>query len=220
MAAKVTYVALYYGNLYSEWMRDFLKDRFILLLGLALLFAGILFYLQFFIQPQQSVKPGKMRNEYWFMLYRQSQKEELYQGTPGSKSQSILIKTFQVKTGRPGERPTPLPQLAGRKYWLLTEKREEKENPETAPYFLTLDVPGIEEAPFGPVPYTECGGEQCDWILPGAFGLHGTAGHPEKLSEDDPGSSGCIRHRDEDITYLYNLLDPENNEIRYYIEDK
>lgn len=51
------------------------------------------------------------------------------------------------------------------------------------------------------------------------FGLHGTGGQPEKLSKDDPGSSGCIRHKDEDITYLYNLLDPQKEEIRYYVSE-
>jgi len=28
-----------------------------------------------------------------------------------------------------------------------------------------------------------------------------------------------VRHRDEDITYIYNLLEPEREEIRYYVED-
>ena len=78
--------------------------------------------------------------------------------------------------------------------------------------------PVSEEEPFGPTPYIECDG-QCNWILPGAFGLHGVNGNSEKLSEFDLGSSGCIRHSNEDITYLYNLLDPEKEEIRYYIED-
>lgn len=177
--------------------------------------------LQIFLPSQEMrVKEDEREQSYWFILYRQSQKEELYLGVPGVKDQSTLVKTFTVKTGRPGERPTPLPQLVGRDYWLITQKHAQPDNPETAPYFLTLDVPGIEEPPYGPVPYEECDGEQCDWILPGAFGLHGTAGNPEKLSEGDPGSSGCIRHSDSDITYLYNLLDPQKDEIRYYIEDK
>lgn len=179
-----------------------------------------------FVQPLMK-KPLPTNDEivtseksYWFILYRQSQKEELYVGVPGDKEQSDLLKTFVVKTGRPGERPTPLPQLVGRDYWLITEKHAQPDNPETAPYFLTLDVPGIEEPPYGPVPYKECSGEQCNWILPGAFGLHGTAGNPDKLSESDPGSSGCIRHSDKDITYLFHLLDPQKDEIRYYVEDK
>ena len=177
--------------------------------------------LQIFLPSQEMrVKEDEREQSYWFILYRQSQKEELYLGVPGVKDQSTLVKTFTVKTGRPGERPTPLPQLVGRDYWLITQKHAQPDNPETAPYFLTLDVPGIEEPPYGPVPYEECKGEQCDWILPGAFGLHGTAGNPDKLSESDPGSSGCIRHSDSDITYLYHLLDPQKDEIRYYIEDK
>lgn len=168
-----------------------------------------------FAPPPEPVVEEK---NYWFVLHRKSQKEQLYQGVPGNKEKSKLVKTFQVKTGRPGERPTPLPQLMGREYWIITEKHPEPDNPETAPYFITLDVPAPEEPPYGPTPYLECDG-QCDWILPGDFGLHGIAGNPEKLSEDDPGSSGCIRHTDEDITYLYNILEPDKEEIRYYIED-
>lgn len=151
------------------------------------------------------------------MLNRKSNIEKLYRGVPGNENASTLLKTFVVKTGIPGERPTPLPQLLGKEYWTLV-KKEVSDNPETAPYFLTLDVPTSDEEPYGPTPYLECNG-QCNWITPGFFGLHGTAGHPEKLSSEDPGSSGCIRHRDEDITYLYNLLEPEKEGIRYYIQD-
>jgi len=169
------------------------------------------------------------QSNYWFMLHRKSNIEYLYRGTPGNVSKSRLIKSFKVKTGRPGERPTPLPKLVGREYWLIIEKHEEKNNPETAPYFMTLDIPAPSVEPYGPEPYLECGGKpsfakasadkQCDWILPGDFGLHGVNGDISRLSEDDPGSSGCIRHRDQDITYLYNLIDLSENEIRYYIED-
>lgn len=158
------------------------------------------------------------KEQYWFVLHRKSNKEELLKGIPGERTQSTLLKTFTVKTGRPGERPTPLPSLLGKEYWVITEKHAELDNPETAPYFLTLNIPAPEEEPYGPVPYEECDG-QCHWVLPGAFGLHGTAGDPDRLSKDDPGSSGCIRHRDEDITYLYSLLDPQKEEIRYYIFD-
>lgn len=164
---------------------------------------------------------------YWFLLHRKSNVEELYKGMPGDKAKSVYIKSFTVKTGIPRERPTPLPQLLGRQYWIITEKHEEKENPETAPYFLTLDIPAPSVEPFGPTPYEECNGpastatrgEQCYWTVPGAFGLHGSGGDPSKLSSEDPGSSGCIRHSDEDITFLYNLLEPQKEEIRYYIED-
>lgn len=157
---------------------------------------------------------------YWFLLHRASNREELYRGTPGSVSGSTLVKSFNVKTGRPGERPTPLPQLVegyGKNYWVIKEKHPETAT-ETAPYFMTLNTPA--DAPyFGPTPYTECGGEQCNWVTSGAFGLHGVDGDNSRLSADNPGSSGCIRHTNEDITYLYNLLDPQNSEIRYYIED-
>lgn len=201
-------------------MISFLRYRLSLLSILLILLTGLISWQHFFMQSQHKVQSEKTEEKYWFVLYRQSEKEELYLGIPGDKKSSELVRTFTVKTGRPGERPTPLPQLAGKEYWLITAKEYVPDNPETAPYFLTLNIPGIEEPPFGPVPYEECNGKQCDWILPGAFGLHGVAGNPEKLSESDTGSSGCIRHTDEDITYLYNLLDPTSEEIRYYIEDK
>lgn len=155
---------------------------------------------------------------YWFLLHRASNVEFLYIGVPGDAEQSQLLKTFTVKSGIPGERPTPLPQLVGRDYWLLVDKFEQLDNPETAPYFLTLDIPFSEDYPYGPVPYEECGG-QCDWVLPGAFGLHGVASDASRLSPENAGSSGCIRHSDEDIAYLYHLLDPKKEAIRYYVED-
>ncbi len=157
---------------------------------------------------------------YWFELQRKSNIENLYRGVPGDKSRSEHIRSFRVKTGVPNERPTPLPELVSREYWVITTKQPEPDNPETAPYFITLDVPAPDTEPYGPVPYNECNGQQCHWVLPGAFGLHGTAGNPDKLADWDQGSSGCIRHSDEDITYLYNLLEPDKEEIRYYIIDK
>lgn len=170
------------------------------------------------ITNQQTVLSSETSTSaYWFLLHRKSNTEYLYQGLPGDTNNSTLVKTFKVKTGIPGERPTPLPQLLGREYWILTNK-EPTDNRETSPYFLTLDVPISDEEPFGPEPYPECNG-QCNWTTPGAFGLHGIAGYPERLSNEDPGSSGCIRHSDEDIAYLYNLLDPQQSEIRYYIKD-
>jgi hypothetical protein len=159
----------------------------------------------------------RVKPAYWFMLYRKSNLEFLYHGHAGDLRASRLIKTFSVKTGIPGERPTPLPQFLGRNFWLVTAKSESIDF-ETAPYFISLDIPVSGEEPYGPDPYLECNG-QCNWILPGEFGLHGVAGDDSKLSSDNPGSSGCIRHKDADITYLYHLLDPENEEIRYYIQD-
>jgi len=181
---------------------------------------SIVGYRNIFIDPQTEAANNTTQTQehYWFELQRKSNIENLYKGVPGDKSRSTHIRSFKVKTGIPGERPTPLPQLIGREYWIITDKQAQPDNPETAPYFLTLDVPVSQEPPFGPQPYEECNG-QCDWILPGAFGLHGTANNPSKLSDGDLGSSGCIRHSDEDITYLYNLLDPQHEEIRYYIID-
>ena len=162
------------------------------------------------------------KEAYWFNLDRELSKEYLYFGDPGDKDKSKIIREFNVKTGASWS-PTPLPKLVGRDYWLVVHK-EPTENPETAPYFLQLDVPVTDEWPYGPVPYTECKDAvtgvniQCDWVLPGYFGLHGVGGDLSKLSDEDFGSSGCVRHSDADISYLYNLLNPENEEIRYYIE--
>lgn len=174
-------------------------------------------------KAQENIIPQK---SYWLILQRKSEKEFLYFGVSGDVNNSRLIRTFQVKPGSASS-PTPLPKLLGRDYWLIIKKESSADNPETAPYFLTLDVPVSEDWPYGPVPYEECGGpastakrgEQCDWVLPGYFGLHGVNGNNSKLAKVDPGSSGCIRHSDSDIIYLYNLLTPEKDEIRYYIED-
>ena len=175
-----------------------------------------------FIKPGQSTQDvlssTAPKHMYWFELHRKSQIEFLYYGEPNNKEESKLVKTFIVKTGIAGERPTPLPQLVGREYWKVIKKEAVIDNPETAPYFLTLDVPAPSIPPYGPEPYTECNG-QCDWITFGEFGLHGVNGDMSRLSPENPGSSGCIRHSDEDITYLYNLLKPDTEEIRYYILD-
>ena len=181
-----------------------------------LLIAGGFFYLN----KSEDVKiKNKEKETYWFVLHRKSNTEEMFYGVPGDKLRSQLAREFKVKVGIPGQRPTPLPSLVGREYWNIIKKEPSFENLETAPYFLTLDIPAPSEPPFGPVPYTECDGMQCDWILPGAFGLHGTGGDRTKISEENEGSSGCIRHLDEDITFLYNLLEPEKESIRYYVED-
>ena len=204
------------------------KKTFNLLL-IFLTLAGIYIYhnLPLLTQPTQGAQELQKKELYWFELQRSDNIENLYKGIPGDKAKSTHIRSFRVKSGIPGERPTPLPKLVGRDYWLVTDKQAQVDNPETAPYFLTLNIPVSDEEPFGPVPYEECGGlpastdsslgGQCNWILPGAFGLHGSGGNLEKLSDFDPGSSGCIRHSDEEITYLYNLLNPEKEEIRYYI---
>ncbi len=158
------------------------------------------------------------QDQYWFLLHRKSNVELLYKGVPGSATESALIKSFQVKTGEPGKKPTPLPQLFGREYWIITKKYDTSENLETAPYFIELDIPHTELEPYGPEPYLECDG-QCNWELPGPFGLHGVNSDNTRLTHDNLGSSGCIRHTDSDIRYLYELINPDDN-IRYYIEDK
>lgn len=195
-----------------------IKQKIAILLSVVTVIAGILWWNSLAVRDNDIAGVKTQKEMYWFLLHRKSNTEELYYGLPNDKNQSKLIKNFIVKTGIPGEKPTPLPQLLGREYWKVIDKVEAFDNEETAPYFLTLDVPVSEEEPFGPTPYLECNG-QCNWILPGYFGLHGTASNEVKLSKDDPGSSGCIRHKDEDITYLYQLLDPKKEEIRYYIQD-
>jgi lipoprotein-anchoring transpeptidase ErfK/SrfK len=194
-----------------------------LMLILVAIIAGGAFILTASAKPKDQEITLSKKEAHWFMLHRKSNVEYFYYGVPGEKSASKLLKTFTVKTGIPRERPTPLPRLVGREYWILTKKESSADNPETAPYFLTLNVPGGDKEPFGPSPYLECGeaaSQQCNWSLPGAFGLHGVNGDESRLSDENSGSSGCIRHKDEDITYLYNLLNPQKEEIRYYIENK
>lgn len=193
-----------------------MKRLILTLVIFTLLIGGIGVYVFFFSQ-KKAIYPEK-QSTYWFVLHRKSNEEYLYKGIPGEQGKSEVVKVFTVKTGIPKERPTPLPKLVGKQYWLITKKESSKENPETAPYFLTLNIPAPSEEPFGPRPYEECNG-QCQWVLPGLFGLHGINGDVSRLSEENLGSSGCIRHTDNDITYLYNLLDPKHEEIRYYIED-
>lgn len=195
----------------------FMKLTLVLTFILLILFSGLI-YQKNPSQSQPQVLSAKSEKTYWFMLLRKSNREFLYQGEPGNKQNSQLVKIFQVKTGIPGKRPTPLPELFGREYWLIIDKTATPDNPETSPYFLTLDIPVTNQEPYGPTPYEECNG-QCNWILPGAFGLHGTGENLEKLATTDPGSSGCIRHYNDDITYIYNLLDPQIGPVRYYVKD-
>lgn len=166
-----------------------------------------------------SPQVSSQASEYWLLYHRTSNQEYLFYGPPGDEARSSLKKTFTVKGGAPGKKPTPLPQLVEREYWLIVDKLEAFENNETAPYFLVLDVPIPSHPPYGPQPYLECGGKQCDWELPGYFGLHGVNGDVSRISRENEGSSGCVRHKDEDITYLYHLLDPKNKPVRYYIKD-
>jgi lipoprotein-anchoring transpeptidase ErfK/SrfK len=198
------------------------------LIILSVLIIALIPVLGFVFQSRQEVKGEQVvstpKKSHWLMLHRKSGEEILYLGTPGDANNSKIVRKFQVKTGASWS-PTPLPQLLGRDYWKIVKKQSSAENPDTAPYFLQLDVPTDENWPFGPVPYTECidaySGQniQCDWVQPGYFGLHGINGNSSKLSAEDYGSSGCIRHKDEDITYLFNLLNPDKEEIRYYIKD-
>ncbi len=209
-------IKLYFSRivLYFTMRRQIFGMIFVFILGLAIGAAGVFYFGREKIEPFHAAE----KSIYWFVLLRTSNIEHLYRGVPGDEKKSKLIKTFAVKTGIPGERPTPLPELLGRGYWIIIERQESKDNPETAPYFLSLNIPVPEEEPYGPSPYLECNG-QCSWGISGEFGLHGVNGDISRLSNEDLGSSGCIRHSDADITYLYNLLDPKNEEVRYYIED-
>ena len=203
-------------------MRDVItlqKMKKFVFISLAAVFIGILGYVLYKVKidPKDNT-PKAQTQEYWMLLERKSNKEYLYKGVPGEQKASRLIKSFIVKTGVKGKKPTPLPQLVGRDYWNIVDKMESFDNPETAPYFLVLDVPVGESEPYGPEPYLECDG-QCNWELPGYFGLHGIASDESKLSKNNPGSSGCVRHTDRDITYLYNLFEPKKEPIRYYVLD-
>lgn len=209
---------VFYQNIALFSGRILKMKKIVGVLVVLLLIAGFVKLDSMHVFQSQEILSSQTKPVYWFVLHRKSNVEFLYHGIPLDKEKSQLVKTFTVKAGIPGEKPTPLPKVLGREYWLVIKEEKSTDNPETAPYFLTLDVPVSEEEPFGPTPYLECNG-QCNWILPGYFGLHGVNGDKSKLSKEDPGSSGCIRHRDEDITYLYNLLDPQKEEIRYYIED-
>lgn len=164
-------------------------------------------------------------SNYWFLLKRSTninapEEEILYFGVPGDTNNSTEIKRNIVNTGIPFDDPTPLPQLAGREYWLINSVQA---NPggTLGPYFISLDVP-YSNPQNGPVPYLECGpsrDQQCQWTLAGNFGLHGISGADGRIT--DAGSSGCIRHYDADITEIYNTLTPErinSGTIRYYIE--
>lgn len=191
-----------------------MKKKLVLLIILLIPLLGLFS----FEKPKSDNETITPKKSHWLMLHRKSSKEFLYFGILGDANNSKLLRKFQVKPGIAGKSPTPLPSLLGRDYWLIVKKESSAENPETAPYFLQLDIPATDEWPYGPVPYEECDG-QCDWVLPGYFGLHGIGGNSLKLAQSDPGSSGCVRHSDKDITYLFNLLNPEKEEIRYYIED-
>ncbi len=193
-------------------MKHLFISFFILLLPLLLLVISAK-------ERSPSLLPAQTERTYWLLLHRKTNVEFLFHGTPGDQIQSTLVKTFEVKSGEPQKRPTPLPRLMGREYWLIVKKFKTPDNPEIAPFFLTLDIPYSDKYPFGPAPYLECNG-QCNWELPGSFGLHGINGDSSRLAPENPGSSGCVRHNDEDISYLYHLLDPEREPIRYYIEDK
>lgn len=200
-----------------------MKSKLIISIILIITLVSLLGLVLYSRPDAKGEKVNSQKDSYWFLLHRKSSIEYLYFGIPGDKNGSKVVRKFQVKTGASWS-PTPLPELVNRKFWKIVKKESSLDNPETAPYFLQLDVPATEDWPYGPVPYTECldlegNNIQCDWILPGYFGLHGTGGNPEKLSNENYGSSGCIRHLDEDITFLYDLLDPEKEEIRYYIKD-
>ncbi|MBI3984535.1 MAG: L,D-transpeptidase [Candidatus Levybacteria bacterium] len=194
-----------------------MRKKIIILVTLFIALAIFSFLTTLFVQKPVQSEIKEIAKHHWFLLHRKSNIEYLYYGTFGDANNSQLLKTFQVKVGQILS-PTPLPQLLGRGYWLLIKKESSSENLDTAPYFLTLDVPSNGEWPYGPTPYLECNG-QCDWQMPGYFGLHGINGNLDKLSSEDVGSLGCVRHKDEDITYLYNTLHPETEEIRYYIVD-
>lgn len=167
-------------------------------------------------------------DNYWFLLDRLNKKEYLFQGPVGVRDRKYLVREFTVLPGLSGQTPTPVPSKVTptREYWTFNSATLKSPVGDISnggqPGFLKLDIP-YDNSLGGPVPYLECGPSgtsQCNWNTPGAFGLHGVDNnHPLT----DPGSSGCIRHNNTDIQYLYNLLsnvvNNNPNTIRYYIED-
>ncbi len=176
-------------------------------------------------------------NTYWFLLNRQKRYEILYKGTPEKITQSQVVKISTINPGSPGDEPTPIPQKLGKKFWSLTgEVRLHPQDSDPTgyekfgPYFIVLDVPfknqpdpscnnnGTTDC-YGPVPYKECGpslDQQCNWHTPGEFAIHGN----DKL--DPPGSAGCVRHSNTDITEIYDTLNNAkaiNSNTRYYAID-
>lgn len=166
-----------------------------------------------------SAQPQPTEKKYWFVLHRKSKTEELFQGIPGDKTSSTVIKTYKVNPGVDGKYPTPLHSLLNEPYWIITAKSTSGNESLYGPYFLALNVP--YKTPYnGPRPYIECGtnnNEQCDWKTEGQFGLHGTGDTPGRLT--DEGSGGCVRHSNEDIVDVYNKIGSIEEPIRYYIEN-
>lgn len=178
--------------------------------------------------------------DYWFLMNRIGKYEILYKGEPGVISKSKVVKVSRVNPGSPGKEPTPLPQKVGsQKYWLTTAGlityRPENEDAyyKFGPYFIPLNVPTsyrdpvcaneakakgeVTEDCYGPK-YEECGAsgaEQCNWLTAGQFAIHGN----NRLDEE--GSAGCVRHMNDDISEIYNLLKAENKLVgtRYYVID-
>jgi len=79
----------------------------------------------------EGVNTIREEKEYWLLLHRKSNKEYVYNGVPGDIMHSELIKTFNVKIGIPGKRPTPLPQKLGYAYWVIESEEKVVGNPET-----------------------------------------------------------------------------------------
>lgn len=183
--------------------------------------------------PGETTAPST--DAYWFLLERKSKKETLYQGKPGDRTNSRIIRSFQINPGWPGQTPTPISTKLGIPYWIITTYKTntaDEQKSKLGPYFLSLNIPyndpgnncpinGVNKNCQGPTPYLECpdrANNQCYWPVPGEFGLHGVGNSISRLT--DEGSNGCIRHSNDDITYLYNLLSKYNREIRYYTVDE
>lgn len=190
---------------------------------------------QVFYAPPSQETTTPSTDSYWFLLERKSKRETLYQGTPADTAKSKVIRSFQVNPGWPGQTPTPLSTKLGNPYWIITQYKintTDEKKATLGPYFFSLNIPinnpgrnclvnGVATDCQGPVPYLECPdmpGSQCYWPVPGDFGLHGIGNDASRLTNE--GSNGCIRHSNEDITYLYNLLSSYNPEVRYYIVDQ
>ena len=99
-------------------------------LGIFVVVIALLAIFSIFNRDKQTVKilaSETKKENYWFLLHRKSNIEYLYKGQPNDIENSNLIKTFKVKVGVPGQKPTPLPNLLGREYWKIIDKFETKD---------------------------------------------------------------------------------------------
>ena len=117
MKNRGIFFRLYFDMVSYFTMRAQKVFIFSLLFALGVLFGvfGVLHVIRY--QSKEVLSLQVQKQSYWFLLWRKSNVELLYRGISGDASKSELVKVFTVKTGIPGEKPTPLPKLLGKGYW-------------------------------------------------------------------------------------------------------